>query len=69
VSARLKINTQIDIKNKIEENKMPKKTIKSKEKNNSFDFILFITVLLLLALRYYYGIISKFAISTCNYRK
>ncbi len=37
---------------------MPKKTKQSKDINNSFDFILFITVLLLLALRNYYGIIS-----------
>lgn len=35
---------------------MPKKSQK-KEINNSFDFILFITVLILLALRYYNGII------------
>ena len=56
-------------KNKIKENKMSKKKIKTKETNNSFDFILFITVLLLLALRDYYGFISKFTIITCNYRK
>ncbi len=36
---------------------MPKKSQK-KITNNSFDFILFITVLLLLALRNYNGIIS-----------
>lgn len=36
---------------------MPKK-LQKKESNDSFDFILLITVLLLLALRYYNGIIS-----------
>ena len=35
-----------------------KQLAKENQKNNSFDFILFITVLLLLALRYYYGIIG-----------
>lgn len=32
-----------------------KQALKEKQKNDSFDFILFITVLLLLALRYYHG--------------